>query len=192
MSATSVELPSEVEDLVGPKNPDACGSRVKPVSPGHSHYNVTDEVIVTNKVSIVPQLSQICQDESVCTVAVQNDLVIPSSGVNADISLSIAPGKPICNEDMASNPASIGSLSEYPCSNEPESGPPGRSTRSRTSKGPAERGSSSDGSGSLGDHDADVWGWTCTLKPVARQILRPMQLEDFGRLRLNWLQLQPC
>ncbi|GMH28145.1 hypothetical protein Nepgr_029988 [Nepenthes gracilis] len=64
-SATSVELPLEVEDLVGPKNPDAGGSRVKPVSPGHSHYNVTDEVILTNKVSIAPQRSRFVGDESV-------------------------------------------------------------------------------------------------------------------------------
>ncbi|GMH00747.1 hypothetical protein Nepgr_002586 [Nepenthes gracilis] len=76
-SATPVELLSEVEDLVGPKILDAYGSRVKPGF-GHSHYNVTDEVIVTNKVSIVPQPSQICQDESVCLCGCTNDLVIPS------------------------------------------------------------------------------------------------------------------
>ncbi|GMH02147.1 hypothetical protein Nepgr_003986 [Nepenthes gracilis] len=65
-SATQIAVHSAVEVLDGREHHDAGNSRAEPASPGSSHYNVSDEVIVTNKDSSASQPSQICQDESGC------------------------------------------------------------------------------------------------------------------------------
>ncbi|GMH02207.1 hypothetical protein Nepgr_004046 [Nepenthes gracilis] len=172
-SATQIEFLSAVEVLDGSEHHDACNSRAEPGSPGSSHYNASDEVIVTNKDSSASQPSQICQDESGCNVAVHNDLEMPSSCVNADISLTISADIPICNEDMAINSASIGTLSACPGSNEPEGDPPGRSTRSRKAKRPAERISASGKSVPIPSKAREVQGQTKKINDILKNSKGP-------------------
>ncbi|GMH00894.1 hypothetical protein Nepgr_002733 [Nepenthes gracilis] len=142
-SVTQINLPSEVGVLDGREPHDACNPRSDPASPGPPQNNISDEVIVTNKVSLDSQPSQICQADSGCNDIVHNDLEKPSACANADTSLIISSGTPICYEDMAINLDSLGALNVCPGSNEPEGGPLGRSTRSRKAKSLADMSSSS-------------------------------------------------
>ncbi|GMH22920.1 hypothetical protein Nepgr_024763 [Nepenthes gracilis] len=142
-SATQLGLISEEEGLVGPELQDACGARLELASPGPSHYNASIEESGNNKDSSAPQLSQGCHDFSGCNVDVHNDLELPSLCVNDDNCLTLPPDNRICKEDLPMNSASIESFRVCQCSNEPEGGPPGRSTRSHKSKRPAVRSSSS-------------------------------------------------
>ncbi|GMH02191.1 hypothetical protein Nepgr_004030 [Nepenthes gracilis] len=142
-SATQLGLISEEEGLVGPELQDACGARSELASPGPSQYNASIEESGNYKDSSAPQLSQGCHDVSGCNVDVHNDLELPSLCVNDDNCLTLPPDNPICKEDLPLNSASIESFRVCQCSNEPEGGPPGRSTRSRKSKRPAVRSSSS-------------------------------------------------
>ncbi|GMH01998.1 hypothetical protein Nepgr_003837 [Nepenthes gracilis] len=123
------------------KNPSSPKELVKEnyaaISTSNSFEILREEDDLSNLGNSVTQIdlpSEICQADFGRHDAVHNDLEKPSTCANADTSLVISSGTPICYEDMAIKSASLGTLSVCPCSNEPEGGPPGRSTRSRKAK----------------------------------------------------------
>ncbi|GMH04847.1 hypothetical protein Nepgr_006687 [Nepenthes gracilis] len=140
-SVTQVELPPKVVVMDRLESHDACNSSLALASPGPPHHNTSDEVLVTNRDSITSQPPQICRADTVGRSVLEEI----ATCANADTSLGLPSGIPNCYEEMAIKSTSLGTLSPSSIlqSNDPDGGPPSRSTRARKAKRSTEVGSAS-------------------------------------------------
>ncbi|GMH00812.1 hypothetical protein Nepgr_002651 [Nepenthes gracilis] len=115
-----------------PESHDACNSSLALASPGPPHHDTSDEVLVTNRDTITSQPPQICRADTVAQCVLEE----LGTCANADTSLGLPSGIPNSCEEMTIKSASLGSLSPSSIlhSDDPDGGPPGRSTRARKAK----------------------------------------------------------